>query len=99
MNKHSICTTEINLNVLTSGTDSKPYRKGCCFHLSVPNQFIFNPLVVEFFIVMASSSDVRWFLWDLHFFSTAEVHFSAVKAVYVFSEQFYLSFTYFLDSV
>lgn len=44
---------------LILGTDSKPYSKGlCCFHLPVPSQFIFNPLIVGFFIVtVAASSD------------------------------------------
>ncbi len=52
------------------------------------SQFIFNPLVVEFFIVMvATSSDVMAVCVGSAFFSTAgriKAHFSTVKAVCIF---------------
>lgn len=101
-----ICIQYIPLRLnemsLLLGTDSKPYRR-CCFHHSVPNQFIFNPSIVEFFIVMvAASSDVMVRCLGSAFFSTAgcaEGHFSTVKAVYMFPEQFDLSYTCFRFSV
>lgn len=68
-----------------------PGTRGAFLHLSVPKQFIFNPLIVEFFMVMvAAFSDVSVVLVGSVFSSTAgctELHFLLFQTEDMFSDQ------------
>ena len=77
----------MNLNVFNSGTEG--LKRWCAFRLSAPDQFIFNPLVLEFFIVMVSaSSDVMLLCVGSAFFVFSWLH----RGTFFYSFRLFLCF-------